>query len=187
MMGGAAASGLRRRLPASPLSYTRKVSSWSHRFTCLALALALSGSPAVLAACMALCVDNPVTTAAQTGHADHGARATEVVPEAAPRAQHHNHGVEAAPAVAETAAHLPSAPQPSHVRLMATCTDCCPDGEFASAPGLRAELRDVDAASVAATERAASFDLSRAVQAASPSSPPIPPTSPARAPLALRI
>jgi hypothetical protein len=186
MRGGAAASGP-RRWPASRFGYTQSVRSWSHQLTCLALAFALSGSPAVLAACMALCADSPVTMAVQTRHAGHGARATEVVPEAAPRAHHHNHGVVAAPAVAETAAHLPAAPQPSHVRLMATCTDCCPDGEFASAPGLRSERRDVDAASVAATERATSFDLSRGVRAALPSSPPIPPTSPARSPLALRI
>ena len=182
MMSGAAASVLRRRL-ASRFGYTRNV-SWSHRLTGLALAFALSGSPAVLAACMALCQDGPVTTA---GHAGHGARATEVMLEVAPQTHNHDHGAATAPATAEPASRLPAAPQASDVRLVAMCTDCCPDGEFGSVAGLSAERRDVDAASVAATERATSFDFSRAVQASSPSSPPSPPTSPARSPLALRI
>jgi hypothetical protein len=155
--------------------------------TSVALALALSGSPAALAACMVWCEDGLATMAVQTTHEGHGARATEVVPEVAPQAHHHNHDVVAAHATAEPASQLPAAPQASDARLMATCTDCCPVAEFASAVGVRAERRDVDAASVAATARVASFDLSLAVQSASPPSPPIPATSSARAPLALRI
>lgn len=183
MMGGTSASGLRRRLPAAPLGYTRNVPTWSHRLTCLALGLALSGSPAVLAACMALCVDSPMTTA---GHLGHGALESEVVPEAASHV-HHDHGAAAAPTTEEPATHLAVAPQASDARLMATCSDCCLDGGSMPAAGLRAERRDGDAASEAATARLAPFDLSGAVQAASPPGPPIPPSAPARTPLALRI
>src|SRR5690606_2052481 len=64
-----AASIALMRWPASPFGYTRNVLSWSHGLTCVALAFALSGSPAMLAACMALCVDSPVmTTAGRSGH-----------------------------------------------------------------------------------------------------------------------
>jgi len=185
MMGGAAASGLRRRPPASLLGYTRNVPTWSHRLTCLALAFALSGSPAVLAACMALCVDSPIVMT-KAGHLGHGALAPEVVPETASHV-HHDHGAAAAPTTEEPATHLAVAPQASDARLMATCSDCCLDGGSMPAAGLRAERRDGDAASEAAIARLAPFDLSRAVQAASPPGPPRPPSSPARTPLALRI
>ena len=184
MMGGASARGPMRWLPAAPLGYTRNVPTWSHRLTCLALAFALSGSPAVLAACMALCVDSPVKTTA--GHSGHGAPAPERVPEATSHA-HHDHGAAAAPTTEEPATHVAVAPQTSDARLMAICIDCCFDGGSMPAAGLRAERRDVNAAPLAAIARPTSFDLSHAAQAASPPDPPIPPSSAARMPIALRI
>jgi hypothetical protein len=176
----------RRRPPASLLGYTRNVPTWSQRLTCLALAFALSGSPAVLAACMALCVDSPIIM-------------TTAGPEAALHAHHHEHGAAAAPTTEDPAANhvghgalapevvLAAVPQASDARLTATCSDCCLDGGVVPAAGLRVERRDGDAASEAATARLAPFDLSRAVQAASPPRPPMPPISPVRTPLALRI
>jgi hypothetical protein len=181
MMGGAAASGLRRR-PASPFGYTAKM-SWSHGLTSIALAFALSGSPAMLAACMAFCVDSPATMA---GHLGHGARAPEVVPEAASHA-HHNHGAALAPPTEEPATRLALAPQASDARLMATCIDCCLDRGSVPAAGLRAERRDVNVTPLAASARLTSFDLAHAAQAASPPGSPIPPSSPVRTPIALRI
>jgi hypothetical protein len=159
------------------------VLSWSHGLAAVALAFALSGSPAMLAACMALCVDGPMMTTA--GHSGHGALAPEVVPEATSHA-HHDHGAAATPTTERPATHLAVAPQTPDARLMATCSDCCFDGGSMPAAGLRAERRDVNSAPLAATARLTSVDLSHAAQA-SPPGPPIPPSSPARMPIALRI
>ncbi len=58
-------------------AYTRGVASFAHRLTSVAMAFALSGSPAVLAACMALCLDSPMAAASATDgtQADHRAMA----------------------------------------------------------------------------------------------------------------
>lgn len=164
---------------ASPLGYTRNVPFWSHRLACVALAFALSGSHAGLAACMTFCVDSPVTTA---GHAGHGGYAGEAVPEAASHAHGHNHDAAGAPTTTE-AGHLPSAPRASHARVVATCGDCCLAGRSVLVVGLRAERRDADVGGVAPSGRIPPVDLSAAVQV----SLPIPPTPPAKTLLALRI
>ncbi len=168
------------------VAYTRNVVSWAHRLTSLAVALALSGSPAVLAACMALCVESPVTAAAQTSqaHAGHGAHSAAA---AVPAASSHAHHGAAATQSAGAVSHSSTNHESSDTRLVATCSNCCVDGEVASTAGLNAERSGANALGAAPSVEVASFHLPPAAHALSPSSPPTAPPAPTRAPLALRI
>ena len=165
--------------------YTRNVASLPTRLTSLAIAIVLSGSPAALAACMALCVESPVSAAAQTGQprAGHGPH-----PEAAaPAAPHAHHGASVATLSAGAASHASSTQQSSDTRFVATCSNCCVDGQVASAAGLNVERGGVKMLGVAPSVEVASFHLPLVAHAAPPPSPPTPPPAPTRAPLALRI
>jgi len=161
------------------------VSSFAHRLTCFVMAFALSGSPAVLSACMALCLDSPVaansTEATQVGHAGHSA---VTVPAAV--SPHAHHGT---PASAQLTAGVVNASPlaPSDARLVGTCDNCCLSGPVAFAAGPGVERTDGKAFAMAPTVSVAVFHLSVTTYAAAPPSPPVPPPSPTRAPLALRI
>jgi hypothetical protein len=180
-------TGARGVVPTSGPScaYTRGVASFAHRLTCLAMAFALSGSPTVLAACMALCLDSPMAAASatdgtQAGHKDHGAM-TE--PAAVSRHAHHGTAASTQPA-ASLASASPLAP--SDARLVGSCDSCCVAGPVAFAAGPGVERTDGKAFATAPAVSVA-FQVVAATHAAAPQSSPVPPPSPTRAPLALRI
>ena len=167
--------------------YTRSVASLPKRLTSLAIMIALSGAPAVLSACMALCLQGVVTAAAHpesqaAGHAGHRAAAPAV---AAARA-HHGSPVLDEPAVAAPTT-APSSDS-SEAHLSTTCTNCCPEGQAVLVAGPNVERTDAKAFSATPTvSPVASFLLTPQSLGVSPPSPPVPPPSPTRAPLVLRI
>jgi hypothetical protein len=145
------------------------------------MAIALSGSPAVLSACMALCLDNPATAGAtQADHSAHG------MAEPAAASLHAHQGADASVHSAisgETA----SRPAPSDARLVRTCDTCCIAGPVALAAGPGIERIDGKAFAMAPSAAVALHQVSVATDTAAPPHPPVPPPSPTRAPLALRI
>jgi hypothetical protein len=153
--------------------------------TSFVMAFALSGSPAVLSACMALCVDSPAIVATshgtQSGHAGHAA-ATEP----AATSLHAHHGT-ATPPQASPSVSNPSPLAPSDASLGGTCDNCCAAGPIAFAAGPGLERADGKAFAIASTAVVTLFPLSVAAHAAGPRRSPAPPPSPTRAPLALRI
>ena len=152
-------------------AYTRDVAFLAKRLTTIATVFALSGSPAALYACMALCLQ--AAPMAAMAH-EHGAP----VPHAAP-----------VPAVAAGHAHhtSPAAPESSDARLGATCHDCCPDG-VAVVIGLGAERTDTHACGATPMVVAvAHFLLTTSVLGAAPHGPPASPPASPRAPLVLRV
>jgi hypothetical protein len=149
------------------------------------MAFALSGPPAVLAACMALCLDSPMAGASATGgtpagHSGHGA-----MNEPTAASPHAHHGTAASTLTASVANESPLAPLDA--RLVGSCDSCCVDGPLAIAAGPGVERADGRVFAMAPAVSVASFRLSAATHAAAPPSPPVPPPSPTRAPLALRI
>jgi hypothetical protein len=148
------------------------------------MAIALSGSPAVLAACMALCLGSPIAASATDGtqadHKGHGA-----VAEPAAVSPHAHHGTAAS--TQPTASQASASPlAPSDARLVGSCDSCCVAGPVAFAAGPGVERTDGKAFATAPAVSVA-FQLIAATHAAAPPSPPVPPPSPTRAPLALRI
>jgi hypothetical protein len=166
-------------------AYTRGVGSFAHRLTSFAMAFALSGSPAVLSACMALCLDTPVVASAaegtQAGHNSHGA---VTAPAAASPHAHHSAAASTPPTASEASA---SPLTPSDARLVATCDNCCVAGPIAFAAGPGVDRTDSKAFATAPAVSVVSFHINAATHAVTPLSPPVPPPSPTRAPLALRI
>jgi hypothetical protein len=157
------------------------------RLTSLAIVIALSGAPAVLSACMALCLQGVVTAASHSesqsaGHAAHRAAAPAVP------AAHAHHG---SPVPDESAAIAPTAASSSdssEARLSTTCTNCCPEGQAVLVAGPNVERTDAKSFSATpAVSQVASFLLTPPGLGASPPSPPVPPPSPTRASLVLRI
>jgi hypothetical protein len=145
------------------------------------MALALSGSPAVMATCLALCLASP---ASATGHAG-------------PASTHHDaHDGAAEPAAVSPHAHHSAAPSSAmdgalasaaDARLVGTCDGCCGAGlvELAAGPGV--EKTDAKALGAAPCVEVASRHISVANRAVAPPTPPVPPPSPIRSPLVLRI
>lgn len=180
-------AGGRGVVPTSSPScaYTRGVASFAHRLTCLAMAFALSGSPAVLSACMALCLDSPVAASAmggtQPGHNGHGG-----MTEPAAESPHVHHGT-AAPTQPTATVPTASPLVPSDARLVGSCDNCCVAGPIAFAAGPGVDRTDGKAFATAPAVSVVSFHMNAATHAATPPSPPVPPPSPTRAPLALRI
>ena len=169
-------------------AYTWNVASLPKRLTSLAIVIALSGSPAVLSACMALCLQGVATAASHTDgqSAGHTAHVAAAVPAGASTHAHHGSPVsnESAATASATAA---SSRQSSEAPLSATCTNCCPEGPAMLAAGLGVERTDAKAFGAAPAIQVASFRVSVASHAAAPLRPPVPPPSPTRAPLALRL
>ncbi len=167
-------------------AYTRNVASLAKRLTSLAIVIALSGSPAVLSACMALCLQD-MATASHTdsqlaGHAAHVAAAP------AGASAHAHHGSPVSNESTATGPATGSSHASSEGRLGAPCTNCCPEGQAMMVAGLGVER--IDAKSFSATtmaSRMASFFVTLPGLGASPPSPPVPPPSPTRALLVLRI
>jgi len=166
--------------------YTRSV-ALPKRLTSLAIAIALSGSPAVLSACMALCLPGVDTAASNTdsqsaGHAAHLAAAP------AGASAHAHHGSSVSHESAATAPTTASSHGSAEARLSTTCTNCCPEGQAVLVAGPGVERTDAKSFSVTSTgSQVASFLPTPLGLRASPPNPPVPPPSPTRAPLVLRI
>lgn len=179
-----ARGGVRQSGPS--WAYTRGVGSFAHRMTSFVMAFALSGSPAVLTACMPLCLDSPMAAASamdgtQADHEGHGA-----VAEPAAASPHAHHGTAAsAQATASLASASPLAQ--SDARLVGSCDSCCVAGPVAFAAGPSVERAAGKAFATARVAAVTLFQESVATHAAAPPRPPVPPPSPTRAPLALRI
>lgn len=158
-------------------SYTGAVLSFATRLTCLAMAVVLSGSPAVMATCMAWCLAGPM---ADTSHA-HG------------EPTHHNgHAAVPEPAAATPHAHHTSAPSGHPVgvpdaRLVGNCSSCCGAGlvELVAGPGV--EKTDAKALGAAPTVDVALRRVTLSTRLVAALHPQVPPRSPVRAPLVLRI
>lgn len=178
-----ARGGVRQSGPS--WAYTRSVGSFAQRLTSVAMAFALSGSPAVLSACMALCLDSPVAASAmgstQPGHNGHGG-----MTEPAAESPHAHHGT-AAPTQPTATVATASPLVPSDARLVGSCDNCCVAGPIAFAAGPGVDRTDGKAFATAPAVSVVSFHMNAATHAATPPSPPVPPPSPTRAPLALRI
>ncbi len=162
-------------------TYTQNVASFANRLVCLGMALALSGSPAVMATCLALCLASP---ASATGHAGPGSThhdAHDGAAEPAAVSPHAHHSAESSSAVNGAAALAAEA------RLVGRCDGCCGGGlvEMAAGPGV--ERTDAKALAAAPCVEVASRHISVANRAVAPPSPPVPPASPIRSPLVLRI
>lgn len=150
------------------------------QLTIVATVLALSGSQAVLSACLALCFES--TPAAAVPH--HGSKEAESVADA-PAAEHHgHHGSPAAPEVTEAAA--PLADHGSALRLKALCGNCCPDGDVTLVARPRAER--VDSVVLAIAPTTLSWQLPASAGRTVPSlGPPVSPPPPVGALTPLRI
>jgi hypothetical protein len=166
-------------------AYTQGVGSVAHRLTSVVIAVVLSGSPAVLSACMALCFGGQTpANATELAHEGHDGHAAVTAPAAA--SPHAHHGPEASPQPpASVADRSPRAP--SHARLVSTCDNCCIAGPVAFAAVAGVERTNGKSLGLTPTAAVMLFQASVAAYAAVPSSPPVPPPSPTRAPLALRI
>jgi hypothetical protein len=173
-----------RLMRGRTLAYTRHVALWAHRLTCLSLALALSGTPAVLAVCVSMCAENAVTADVQPRHSGRGDHSQ---PSAAAPASHEHHGASPDSGLdgPTSLAGYPRGALPP--RVEAPCSNCCNDGQSAALVGLRAERSDAQLIAVASTAQGAPFHAPLTVHTAMRPGPPIPPPSPPRAPLALRI
>ena len=167
-------------------AYTRDVASLPKRLTTLAIVIAVSGSPAVLSACMAFCLQGVAHAASHpdSQSAGHAADLVAAIPTSASAHAHH-----ASPVSNESAATATAVSHDlSEARLSAPCTNCCLEAQGTMVAGLGVER--VDAKAFSATpvaSRMASFLVMLPGLGASPPSPPVPPPSPNRAPLALRI
>lgn len=162
-------------------TYTRGVASFANRLVCLAVAVALFGSPAVTVVCLALCLANPLSATSHTGGM---------------LAQHEGHHGAAVPAAVSPHAHHGTVPSPAmdgaaeastDGRLVGTCDGCC-DGALvtlAAAPGV--ERAGDHALIVAQRVEVDSRSGNVASRAVVPPGPPVPPPSPTRSPLVLRV
>jgi hypothetical protein len=166
--------------------YTRSV-VLSKRLTSLAIAIALSGSPAVLSACMALCLPGVHTAASDTDTQPAG-HAAPLAAAPASASAHAHHGSPVSNESAATAPTTASSDGLSETRLSATCTNCCPEGQVILVVGPGVERTDAKFFSVSSTaSQVASVLPTPLGLEASPPSQPVPPPSPTRAPVVLRI
>jgi hypothetical protein len=167
-------------------AYTQNVAFWAKRLTSLTAAFALSGASAVLSACMALCLQAMPAAATphqQSGLASHGAH----TPAPAVASGHAHHPSPASHEPVASAVDDQSSPRSPHARLIAPCDNYCPDGvALVAGPGVeRTDARAFGAAPLVSS--VASLLATRPVVGAMPHSPPVPPPSPTRTPLVLRI
>jgi hypothetical protein len=153
------------------------------RLVCFAIAFAMSGSPAVISACMALCLpDGPRA-------ASHGTAAFEQPshpPAPAAPSAHAHHVADAAPD--SSAGDLPPVEHPD-ARVIAGCDDCCPDESSALVAGLGAQRMNAHPSLAAPPSEleAVRFASVSSIVGLSPPGPPVRPPSPAASRLVLRI
>lgn len=180
----------RGRDDAMRWAYTREVTSWVKQLTSLTTALALSGSQAVLTACMALCLSGvPAAAASHVDSAAVGQAAHASAPAPAVSSGHAHHAAPATHDANASADERSSSPEASAARLTSTCNSCCDDGrQVALVAGAGVERPDGHVFGVAAiTPQVASFFRPTSARGSSPPSPPVPSPSPITAPLTLRI
>jgi hypothetical protein len=162
------------------MGYSGTVVLLARQVVIVATVLALSGSQAVLSACLALCFGS--TPAAAVTH--HGSAEAESVIVAA-AAEHHGH--HASPAAPEsTEAVAPLADHGSAPTLKALCGSCCPDSDVTLVAGPRAERADASALAIAPTTL--SWQLPASIGRTAPSlGPAVSPSPPISALTPLRI
>lgn len=164
-------------------AYTPHVASWSKRLTSFAMVIALSGSSALLSACMALCLDTAMAATAHEHRAPEGG-AAPASPSAA-MSGHSHHGSPTTPSPddgAERASAL------SVASVHANCDSCCLDG--ISAVALRnGESSDAHllGAALMAVPAAGYLRTIGAGFGAAPHGPPVPLPPVHEAPLVLRV
>ena len=162
------------------MAYSGNVVLMVRQVVIVATVLALSGSQAVLSACLALCFAS--TPAAAGTH--HGSAEAESVNVVATAEHHGHHTSPAAPESAEAVA--PLANNGSAPILKALCGSCCPDGDVTRVAGPRAERADTIALALAPTTL--SWQLPVSVGRTAPSlGPPVSPPPPVGALTPLRI
>lgn len=184
-MRGTAEAGGWAAAPGT-VRYTRDVAFRAHGVISLAMAVALSGSPAALAACVALCMQHPPTPAAQTAQVDAGHGAHSAMTAGAP-ASHAHHEASDATAADAAAMHMSGSLVTSDARLVATCGTCCDDQQATTAVARSVERSRAQSPSAPGPALVAAFHVPLAAYAVSPPGPPTPPRQCLKAPLALRI
>ena len=164
-------------------AYTGGVASWAKRLTSVATVFALSGSPALLSACMALCFQvAPMAAMA----ADHGGPMGQAVAAStvAVVSGHSHHGSPNGHAAVDA---RESTPESSDTRVGGLCNNCCPDG-VAVVAGPALERTDARAFGTAPMPvPMVHFLLTNSVLGAAPHGPPGLPPGPPEALLILRI
>ena len=159
--------------------YSGSVVLLARQVVIVATVLALSGSQAVLSACLALCSGSH-SAAVVTHHGS--AEAQSVVASAAEHQGHHP--TPAAPDSTEAA--VPLAGHDSAPELKALCGSCCPDSAATLVAGPRAERADAIALAIAPTTL--SWQLPASIGRTVPSlGPPVSPQPPIGALIPLRI
>jgi uncharacterized Zn-binding protein involved in type VI secretion len=167
--------------------YTRTVTSLRNRLTGVAVVIVLSGSPAMLSACMAFCLQDELAPShehgASVGHVTHSSSTVQT-----DGAAHAHHGSLVSNGSDATTAMSVASHSSSKVLLSIVGTNCCPEAQTVLLAGRGVER--TDAASLGATStvsKVASFYPTPPVLGASPPGSPGSPPSPTTAALVLRI
>jgi hypothetical protein len=156
--------------------------AWARRLTVLASVVALSGSPSVLSACLAVCLQDMTPMASRViRDQNHAATADH---EAATQHQHHHGNAEAIASDSDQRTR----PAESFPHLTALCGSCCDGVALAFMTGPRAERTDVVGLGMGSTAVLVAW-LAPATSArtSSFSDPPVTPLPPISAPIPLRI
>lgn len=168
-------------------AYTPDVASWPRRLTSLATVIALSGCPAMLSTCMALCLPTaPMTAMAHKQDTPVGQAAPAST--AAGVSGHSHHGAPAAHAAPASADARASAHALSDARLGATGHACCPDGvAVVAVAGPRVARTDAHVWCEAMGVPVSRYLLTTSVRDVTSHGPPASPSAPPWAPRVLRI
>ena len=178
-------------LPSPTSAYTRTVSSRAQRLIGFAMVLSLSGSSALLSACMVWCIASPVAVHAAAQEATGlggkaGVHRYRSLTDHSHSSEHAHHG--AATASSTNSPQLSDSQVPSpDARLVGGCDGCCSAASMPLLVGPEVERIDgkttLLASTVALARGDGRFELSRLpLNSHFESWPP-----PARAPLPLRI
>jgi hypothetical protein len=158
--------------------------AWARKLTVLASVVTLSGSPAVLSACLAVCLHDVRSMASRVTSSNQQSHAATADNEAVLAHRHHHGDVETTTAVSGQRAR----PDQSAPHLTPLCSSCCAGVELAFMTGPRAERTDLAALGVAPTAVLLRW-FATAVSARTPSfsAPPVMPLPPITASIPLRI
>jgi hypothetical protein len=177
-------SGGRRCDRAMAWRYTAMVMAWARRLTALASVVVLSGSPVVLSACLAVCLEDMTPTASRVTSSNRHGHAAKAEHAAVAQHQHHHRDVEPVTVVRGQSGR----PNESAPRLAALCGSCCTGLELAFMTGPRAERTDLVALGMASTAVLLTWSApATSDRTSSFSDPPVTPLPPISAPVPLRI
>ena len=167
-------------------AYTQDLMLWLRQAASLVAVFALSGSPAVLSACMAACLQAgpvalPIEQGASAAHAPRPA-ASSPAPDVASEHAHHS----------SSGSHQSSGDRqasPDSSTLSAVCGNCCGDGQTTVIDAVGVERTGAQRLAGASVPAPVPSYLTAIVarRASPPRTPPISPPSPARSSLVLRI